>query len=88
MTNRETPPDPNSPAAQTSAPFVDEAERATFLLHDFHSLRVKIALHEMLGHGTGKLLTVQANGEANFDVEKPPTSPLTDKAVTTWYTEG
>ncbi|KAF2650592.1 dipeptidyl peptidase III [Lophiostoma macrostomum CBS 122681] len=88
MTNRETPPDSQSSASQSSAPFIDETERATFLLHSAHSLKVKIALHELFGHGTGKLLTQHANGDANFNVKSPPKSPLTGKPITTWYING
>jgi dipeptidyl-peptidase-3 len=46
------------------------------------------AIHELLGHGTGKLLTETAPGTYNFDRENLPTNPLTGKAIETWYQPG
>lgn len=88
MTNSESPLDPSDRASADAAPYVDASDREIFLLHNYYSLRVKISLHELLGHGTGKLLTVYDDGSANFDVKKPPISPLTGKPITTWYTNG
>lgn len=47
---------------------------------------VQTATHELLGHGTGKLLTETAPGVFNFD--QPPISPVTGQPVDTWYTPG
>lgn len=40
------------------------------------------------GHGCGKLLQETAPGTYNFDKENPPVSPVTNKAITTWYKPG
>ena len=45
-------------------------------------------LHELLGHGCGKLLQETEPGKYNFDVQNPPTSPVTGKKVTTYYKPG
>ena len=47
-----------------------------------------MGIHELLGHGTGKLLQETAPGVYNFDVKSPPISPITNKPVTTWYKPG
>ncbi|KAI9842894.1 MAG: hypothetical protein M1837_006726 [Sclerophora amabilis] len=46
------------------------------------------AIHELLGHGTGKLLTETSPGTYNFDREHLPTNPLTGQAIETWYQPG
>jgi len=47
-----------------------------------------VGLHELLGHGCGKLLQETKPGEYNFDIKNPPTNPLTNEAVKTWYKPG
>ena len=49
---------------------------------------IKNAIHELLGHGTGKLLREVAPGTFNFDPDSPPTNPLTGAPVETWYKPG
>jgi dipeptidyl-peptidase-3 len=48
---------------------------------------VNVGIHELLGHGTGKLLTEDAKGQKNFD---PATtiSPIDGKPVQSWYKPG
>lgn len=54
-----------------------------------HIIRfIETAVHELLGHGTGKLLTETTPGMFNFDRENLPISPLTGKAIETWYQPG
>lgn len=54
-----------------------------------HIIRfIVTAIHELLGHGTGKLLTETAPGIYNFDRENLPTNPVTGKAIETWYKPG
>ncbi|VVT46966.1 uncharacterized protein SAPINGB_P001476 [Magnusiomyces paraingens] len=72
-------------------------EKTTFLkpedapLHDKlrgPSFEVQVGIHELLGHGTGKLLSENSDGTFNFDKENPPISPITGKPVTTYYKKG
>ena len=44
----------------------------------------KTALHELLGHGSGKLFKINKNGEYNFDKEKL-INPLTKEKINSWY---
>ncbi|KAK1706799.1 peptidase family M49-domain-containing protein [Colletotrichum lupini] len=54
-----------------------------------HTVRfVGTAIHELIGHGTGKLLSETAPGKYNFDYENPPVSPVTGQPVQTWYKPG
>ena len=49
------------------------------------AMDLKIALHELLGHGSGKLFTQDIETkEFNFDHEKL-LNPLTGKKIETWY---
>ena len=54
-----------------------------------HTIRfIVTALHELLGHGTGKLLTERAPGTYNFDRKHLPLNPLIGEAIKTWYRPG
>lgn len=54
-----------------------------------HIIRfVVTAIHELLGHGSGKLLSETSPGEYNFDRHDPPMSPLTNAPIRTWYLPG
>lgn len=72
-------------------------DKITFLSGDdlslFEKLRgkafeVQVGIHELLGHGTGKLLQETEKGVFNFDAAKPPLSPVTGLPITTWYKPG
>jgi dipeptidyl-peptidase-3 len=51
--------------------------------HTIHFILTVI--HELLGHGSGKIHTETAPGEFNFDHLNPPISPVTGKAIQSWY---
>lgn len=67
--------------------FIAEAERTTYLQHVDQSVTFKVALHELFGHGTGKLLSQLGPDEYNFDIKNPPMNPLTGTPITSWYSQ-
>ena len=68
--------------------FIDPSEAASYLTAEYDAFYIWVVLHELLGHGTSKLLTQYANGSYNFDIANPPISPLTGAPITTWYHPG
>jgi len=47
-----------------------------------------VGLHELLGHGCGKILQETSPGVYNFDHKNPPVSPITQKPITSYYKPG
>jgi dipeptidyl-peptidase III len=75
--------DPNEPVS-----FIPEKDMNLFKKYRGPAFEVQVGLHELLGHGTGKLLQETSPGEYNFDIKNPPISPITNKPITTWYKPG
>lgn len=74
---------PNEPV-----PFISDKDVDVYRRCRDAAFEVQVGLHELLGHGTGKLLQETAPGEYNFDVSNPPISPVTNKPISTWYKPG
>jgi dipeptidyl-peptidase-3 len=56
---------------------------------NLHTIRfVATVIHELLGHGTGKLLRESEPGKFNFNSSNPPLNPLTGTKVSSWYLPG
>ncbi|KAJ3796999.1 aflatoxin-detoxifizyme [Lentinula aff. detonsa] len=53
---------------------------------DSRAFELQVANHELLGHGSGKLLKENADGSKNFDPSV--INPLTGKPVSSWYKPG
>lgn len=68
--------------------FVNGAEAVLFQKYKYDAYYWWVVLHELLGHGTGKLLVEEANNKFNFDVKVPPIDPLTGKPINSWYKPG
>ncbi|KAL7919267.1 peptidase family M49 domain-containing protein [Trichoderma austrokoningii] len=68
--------------------WVDDSE-LKFFKDTTHIVRfLTTAIHELIGHGTGKLLSETSPGTYNFDQQNPPISPLSGEAVTSHYLPG
>lgn len=74
---------PNEPI-----PFIKDSDLEVYRENRDPAFEVQVGLHELLGHGCGKLLQETSPGKFNFDHEHPPTNPLTGKPVSTWYKPG
>ncbi|KAJ5653465.1 hypothetical protein N7490_000468 [Penicillium lividum] len=74
---------PNEPI-----PFISEIDQEVYRRCRDPAFEVQVGIHELLGHGTGKLLQETAPGEYNFDISNPPISPVTNKPVASWYKPG
>lgn len=75
-------------APNEKIPFIKEKDLDVYQRCRDEAFEVQVGLHELLGHGCGKLLQETSPGQYNFDHSNPPTSPLTGKPVTTWYQPG
>lgn len=75
-------------APNEKIPFIAESDLAVYQKYRDAAFEVQVGLHELTGHGCGKLLQETSPGEYNFDISNPPVSPLTYKPITTWYKPG
>ncbi|XP_048523550.1 dipeptidyl peptidase 3 isoform X2 [Dendroctonus ponderosae] len=71
---------------QSVTPFLSQSDADLLQKWRVHSFELQVGLHELLGHGSGKLLQKAADGTTNY----PPTllDPLTGKPPTSWYEPG
>jgi dipeptidyl-peptidase-3 len=66
-------------------PFVHPEEAETFHEHKYPAYYWWVVLHELLGHGTGKMMIQESNGMFNFDNKNSPVNPLDGKPISSWY---
>jgi dipeptidyl-peptidase-3 len=69
-------------------PFIKESDLAIYQKYRDPAFEVQVGLHELLGHGCGKLLQETSPGTYNFDINNPPVSPLDGQPIKTWYKPG
>ena len=75
-------------APKEPIPFIRDEDDQLYRDYRDPAFEVQVGIHELLGHGTGKLLQETSPGEYNFDIKNPPISPITKQPVTTWYKPG
>ncbi|KAH8731243.1 peptidase family M49-domain-containing protein [Phaeosphaeriaceae sp. PMI808] len=75
-------------APNEQIPFIKQSDLATFQKYRDPAFEVQVGLHELLGHGCGKLLQETEKGVYNFDFNNKPVSPLSGQAITSWYKPG
>ena len=71
---------PNEPI-----PFIRPEDLHLYQENRDAAFEVQVGIHELLGHGTGKLLQETSPGVFNFDHKDPPISPITKKPISTYY---
>lgn len=69
-------------------PFIDASEAADFKRCKFPAYYWWVVLHELLGHGTGRMMVEVEEGKYNFDINNPPTNPITGDPIVSWYRPG
>ncbi|KAL9595132.1 MAG: hypothetical protein Q9219_006620 [cf. Caloplaca sp. 3 TL-2023] len=74
---------PNEPI-----PFIHPRDLDVYQANRDQAFEVQVGIHELLGHGTGKLLQETEPGRFNFDHSHPPISPITRKPISTYYKPG
>ena len=75
-------------APNEKIPFLADADLDVYAKYRDAAFEVQVGLHELLGHGCGKLFAETAPGKFNFDHDNPPINPLTGKPITSWYKPG
>lgn len=67
--------------------FLHESDHEVFNKYRNDSFEVQVGIHELLGHGSGKLLSELQDGTFNYDHENPPIG-VDGKPVSTYYKKG
>uniref|UniRef100_A0A667YRT1 Dipeptidyl peptidase 3 n=1 Tax=Myripristis murdjan TaxID=586833 RepID=A0A667YRT1_9TELE len=64
--------------------FLEEEDKDVYIKWKGPSFEVQVGLHELLGHGSGKLFVQDDKGKFNFDQSKV-INPETGEQVSSWY---
>ncbi|KAK5630389.1 hypothetical protein RRF57_006104 [Xylaria bambusicola] len=69
-------------------PFIEPSLADKFQKLKFPAYYMWVVLHELFGHGTGKMMVETSEGKHNFDIDNPPVDPVTGNPITRWYKPG
>lgn len=67
--------------------FISDDIQDLYEKYRVEAFEVQVGIHELLGHGTGKLMMEVDEGKFNFDKSSPPLG-LDGKPITTYYKKG
>lgn len=67
--------------------FLNDEDQELFTKLKAPAFEVQVGLHELLGHGSGKLFVKRHDGSYNFDIESVMHTETGEK-ITSWYTDG
>ncbi|XP_059174318.1 dipeptidyl peptidase 3-like isoform X2 [Physella acuta] len=67
--------------------FLREEDKELYTKYKIQSFEVQVGLHELLGHGSGKLFIEESPGKFNFDSNAVVHTETKEK-ITSWYKHG
>lgn len=67
------------------SPYVAQQDSEGHGRADYPTSYLRVVIHELLGHGTSKLLSEDSSGNFKFDHEHPPIDPLSSQPIASWY---
>lgn len=67
--------------------FIEDNIQDLYEKYRVEAFEVQVGIHELLGHGTGKLMMELDDGSFNFDINNKPLG-LNGKPITTYYKKG